>query len=219
MCTNQEINDALLRRRGYTQYEGNRDNLSALFYFFMMDASKSFFPDVEKQECAGKQKKLRNKMADGYHLFFKNFFSAFTLEQTDFLLDKVDDYEAKLAHHFRIAEIAIQECDNDMPIELQREVSRVWLCNILAADAQDFHEECWKTGRKQPLKDRYIEQVITASREYARLRFGVGPILTEKQFERVQTAVKVIAKKTVQWIVDDYYKEIGNDKRETESEG
>ena len=212
MCTNEEINNALLKARGYTQYEGNKHNLSALMYFFMMDASKSFFADVEKQECAGKQKQLRNKIAEGYHLFFKNFFSAFTMEQTDFLLDKVDDYEAQLAHHFRIAEIAIQECDNDKPIEVQREISRVWLCNILAADAQDFHNECWMTGRKKPLNDRYIEQVIRASKEYSRLRFGLGPILSEKQYKRVQLAVKIIAKKTVQWIVDDYKKEIANDK-------
>jgi len=217
--SNKEINEALLKRRGYTQYEGNKDNLSALMYFFMMDASKSFFADVEKQDCTGKQKQLRNKMAEGYHLFFKNFFSAFTVEQTDFLLDKVDDYEAQLAHHFHIAEIAIQECDNDKPIELQQEISRVWLCNILAADAQDFHNECWKTGKKKPLNDRYIDQVIKASKEYSKLRFGLGPLLTEKQYKRVQLAVKIIAKKTVQWIVDDYYKEIGHDKRETESKG
>lgn len=212
MCTNKEINEAILRKRGYTQYEGNKCNLSALMYFFLFDASRQFFADVEKQECTGLQKKYRNQMAEGYHLFFKNFFTAFTPEQTDYLLDKVDDYEEKLAHHFRIAEIAIQECDNDKPIELQREISRVWLCNILAADAQDFHNECWKTGKKKPLYDRYIEQVIKASREYSRLRFGQGPILTEKQFKRVQLAVRIIAKKTVKWIVDDYYKEIGNDK-------
>ena len=210
--SNKEINEAILKKRGYTQYEGNKYNLSALMYFFMMDASRQFFPDVEKQECTGKQKKLRNQMAEGYHLFFKNFFSAFTMEQADYLLEKVDDYEAQLAHHFHIAEIAIQECDNDKPMELQQEISRVWLCNILAADAQDFHNECWKTGKKKPLNDRYIEQVIRASKEYSRLRFGLGPILSEKQYKRVQLAVKIIAKKTVQWIVDDYKKEIANDK-------
>lgn len=206
---NQEINEAILRNRGYHQYQGNKDNLSSIMFFFLMDASFQVFKDVSTQKCSGLQKQYMTRMKDGYHMFFKNFFRAFNLEQTDFMLDKVDAYEEMLAHHLDIAEIAIQECDNSMPIEQQRELSRTWLCNMLAADAQDFHAECWKTGSRQPLFDPYIDRVLKASKEYARLRFGEGPTLTDKQFNRVQAAVRIIAKKTVAWIVDDYNKEIG----------
>ena len=203
--TNQEINEALLSRRGYKQYKGNKDNVSALMYFFLMDASQQIFAkDVTKQECSGMQAKLMGRMRDGYHLFFKNFFAAFNEEQTDYLLDKVDAFEQHIQHHLDIAEIAMQECDNDKPNEVQREVSRMWLCNLLAASAQDFHGECWRTGRNHPLFDRYIDQVLKASKEYARLRFGEGPDLTEKQFNRVQLAVRIIAKKTCQWLYHDY---------------
>lgn len=98
----------------------------------------------------------------------------------------------------------MQECDNGRPIEEQRELSRCWLCNLLAASAQDFHGECWRTGRNQPLFDRYIDQVLKASKEYSRLRFGEGPELTEKQFNRVQLSVRIIAKKTCEWLYQDY---------------
>lgn len=206
--TNEEINNALLKRRGYTQYEGNKDNLSPLMYFFLMDASNLFFADVKKQKCSGLQKKYMNQMAEGYHMFFKNFFSAFNDEQTEYIIDKVDAFEEYLKHHIDIAEIALQECDNSKPIEIQREVSRVWLCNILAADAQDFHGECWKTGRVQPLFDHYIDQVLKASKEYARLRFGEGPVLTEKQFKRVQDSVKILARKVCDFVYQDYQQEI-----------
>ena len=206
--TNEEINNALLKHRGYTQYYGNKHNLSPLMYFFMMDASKSFFTDVQKQKCSGMQKKLMNQMKEGYHMFFTNFFAAFNQDQADFIIDKADIMEELLEHHFDIAEIAIQECDNSKPIEVQREVSRLWLCNFLAGDAQDFHKECWRTGKNQPLYDKYIDQVLKASKEYSRLRFGEGPVLTEKQFKRVQLAVKVIARKVCDFVYNDYKEEL-----------
>lgn len=209
MITNREINEALLKRRGYKQYQGNKDNLSPLMYFFLMDASMQIFDsDVSKQECRGPQKALMTRMKDGYHFFFKDFFSAFNQDQTDYIIDKLDDYETYIKHHLHIAEIAIQECDNSKPFEFQKEMSRTWLCHLLAADAQDFHGECWLTGQRKPLYNRYIDQVLKANKEYARSRFGEGPLINEKQFKRVQDSVKIIAHKTCEWLVEDYKKEI-----------
>lgn len=212
--TNKEINEAYLKHRGYHQIKGNKDNLSMMMHFFLMDASKQIFDkDVKTQVCAGKQKIHMSRWKDGYYLFFKKFFLAFNQEQIDFLLDKVDAFEEYIQHHLDIAEIAMQECDNSIPIETQRELSRAWLCNLLAADAQDFHGECWRTSRNKPLFDPDIDRVLAASKEYSRLRFGEGNILTEKQFKRVQDSVKVIARKICDFVYGDYVKETGNDKR------
>ena len=206
--TNEEIITAILERKGYKQYNGNKDNLSPVMYFFLMDASKSFFEDMKKQKCSGEQKRLRKRMDEAYHVFFKDFFAAFTPEQTDYLIDKVDEYEEYLAHHFDIAEIAIQECDNGMPMDVQRERSKVWLCNFLVGDAQDFYGECWRDGMVRPLRHRDIDCILKAGHEYSRLRFGDGPQMSQKQFKRVQDAVRIIAKKTAWWIYEDYKKEI-----------
>jgi len=210
---NSEIVNALLARRGYTQYEGNKDNLSSLMFFFLMDASFQIFDkDVAHQACGGRLKPLMRKMKDGYHLFFKDFYTAFNPDQIDFLHEKLDEYEKLLAPHFEIAKIAVQECANARPLDEQREMSSVWICNLLAADAQDFHGECWRTGGNQPLRNAYIDRVIKASKDYSRARFGEGPTITEKKFNRVQSSVKVIANKTVGWLLGDYYKEVGDDK-------
>ena len=203
--TNKEINEALLKKRGYKQYVGNKDNLSPLMYFFLADASFQVFDKyVSKRVCKGREKAYMSRMKEGYHLFFKNFFAAFSPDQIDYLLEKADAYEAYIQHHADIAEIAMQECDNGRPIEEQRELSRCWLCNLLAASAQDSRGECWRTGRNKPLFDRYIDQVLKASKEYSRLRFGEGPELTEKQLNRVQLSVRIIAKKTCEWLYQDY---------------
>lgn len=52
--------------------------------------------------------------------------------------------------------------------------------------------------------EQYIDQVLKASKEYSRLRFGEGPELTERQFNRVQLSVRIIAKKTCEWLYQDY---------------
>ncbi len=207
--TNKEINEALLKRRGYRQYYGNKDNLSPLMYFFLMDASKQVFDkSIRKQPGAGKQKRCVKQMVDGYHLFFQNFFSAFTQDQTDYIIDKADELESFIQHHLDIAEIALQECVNELPLELQKEISSAWLCNLLAADAQDFHGECWKTSSGQPLSDRYIDQVLKSSKDYARIRFGDGPNISEKHHKRITQSVRVVANKICEWIYNDYKREI-----------
>lgn len=214
--TNAEINIALLDKRGYKQYEGNKDNLSPLMFFFLMDASYQVFAkSVKRQKCSGKQKSYINRMDEAFKLFYADFYSAFNEDQKDYILDKVDAFEELIEHDLFIAEIAIQECDNSRTLAEQKEQSQTWLCNLLAADAQDFHGECWKTGQRQPLYNRYIDQVIKASKEYSRLRFGEGPTLSEKQFKRVQDSVKALAKRTVRFIYDDYLKETGHDKQQT----
>ena len=214
--TNREINEAIYKRRGYCQVEGNMDNLTAIVYFFLLDASKQVFEkSIRKQPCKGLQKKYKNKMADGFYTFFRNFFSAFNQEQTEYVIDKADEFEEFIQHHLDIAEIAIQECDNSLPIETQRELSQTWLCNLLAADAQDFHGECWKTASGQPLYDPYIDRVLKASKEYSRLRFGGGRTISQKQFDRVQAAVKVVANKICLWLYEDYKREINGKTKET----
>lgn len=218
--TNKEINEALLKKRGYKQYIGNKDNLSPLMYFFLMDASKMIYDsDMAKRECSGMELKMRNRVKEGYHLFFKDFFSAFNTEQQDYLIEKADEYEEFISHHLFIAEVAMMECVKDKPLERQREEAKAWLCNFLAGDAQEFHGECWRTGNHKPLYNRYIDQVAKASKEYSRIRFGEGEPLTEEQFNRVQDAVTVVARKTADWLVQDYYKEIGNGKRKNETKG
>lgn len=207
--TNREINEAIYKRRGYRQVQGNMDNLTAITYFFLLDAAKQVFEkSIRKQPCKGLQKKYKNQMADGFYTFFRNFFSAFNQEQTEYIIDKADEFEEFIQHHLDIAEIAIQECDNSRTLAEQKEQSQTWLCNLLANDAQDFHGECWKTASGQPLYDPYIDRVLKASKEYSRLRFGEGRTLTQKQFDRVQAAVKVVANKICTWLYEDYKREI-----------
>ena len=105
-----------------------------------------------------------------------------------------------------IAEIAIQEAGNDEPLEKQKEVSCCWMANLLANDARDFYGEIWKTGRHQPMHNRYIDQVCRASKEYGR-RHDKTLYLTDRQIKRIEDSVHVIANKICEWVVEDYNQE------------
>ena len=200
--SNEEINDAILKRMGFTQYHGNKDNLSAIMHFFLMDASYQTFLR-RKWEGKGVEKKILDTWREGYRLFFAEFRSAYTREQYNGILDKVDDFEEYLQHHLYIAEIACQETDNKEPIDIQNEVSCCWMANLLANDARDFYGEVWKTGKHQPLRNRYIDQVCQASKAYGR-RHDKTLYLTERQIKRLEDSVHVIANKICEWVVKDY---------------
>ncbi len=203
--SNNEIVDGILNRMGYTQYAGNKDNLSACMHFFLLDASYQAFRSV-KWKAEGKEKKWLDKWAEGYRLFFADFRAAYTPDQYGAILDKVDDFEEYISHHLFIAEIAVQEAANDEEWELQKEHSRCWLANLLANDAKDFFGEVWKTARHQPLQNRYINQICQASKEYGR-RYDRTLYLTENKIKRIEDSVRVIANKICLWVVEDYEKE------------
>lgn len=206
MITNKEINECVLKRMGFRQYKGNKDNLSAIMHFFLIDASYQVFLSVKWPED-GKYKNLLDVWRRGYALFFADFKTAFTPDQYNDILDKVDAFEEYIKHHLFIAEIAVQEAGNDEKIEIQVENSRCWLANLLANDAKDFYGEVWKTGLHQPLQNRYINQICHASKEYGR-RYDRTLYLTQKQIDRIQNSVQVIANKICEWVVNDYEKEI-----------
>ena len=208
--TNREINRAILKRMGFTQYHGNQDNLSAIMHFFLMDASYQAFMSV-KWTAEGKYKSILKRWHEGYNLFFADFRAAYTQEEYAAILDKVDDFEEYLSHHLFIAEIAVQEAANDEEAAIQRETSRCWIANLLANDAKDFYGEVWKTGRHQPLQNRYINQVCAASKDYGR-RYDRTLYLKDSQIKRIEDSVHVIANKICFWVVRDYEKEIGHDK-------
>lgn len=195
---------------GFTQYKGNQDNLSAVMHFFLIDASYQVFLSVKWPED-WKYKKILDRWREGYRLFIADFKAAYTKDEYNDILDKVDDFEEYIKHHLFIAEIAVQEAANDEEMRLQTETSRCWLANLLANDAKDFYGEVWKTGRHQPLQNRYINQVCFASKEYGR-RYDKTLYLKDSQIKRIEDSVHVIANKICAWVVDDYEKEINGRK-------
>lgn len=204
--SNNEIVDGILNRMDYVQYCGNKDNLSCIMHFFLVDASYQTFLKF-KWDASGKEKKLLDSWRRGYELFFADFKAAYTKDQYAAILDKVDDFEDYLSHHLNIAEIAVQEADNTIPLDVQLRSSACWLSNLLANDAKDFYGEIWKTRLHEPKKNRYIEQVCRASFEYGK-RWNKALYLTEKQIKRIEDSVHIIANKICDWVVKDYEKEI-----------
>ena len=207
MTTNRAINEGILKRLGFVQYKGNLDNLSAIMHFFLMDASYQTFLSVD-WPAEGKYKVFLDEWHKGYIHFFADFKAAYTKDQYSDILDKVDDFEEYLKHHLFIAEVAVQEAGNDEEMRIQIENSRCWLANLLANDAKDFYGEVWKTGLHQPMQNRYINKVCYASKEYGR-RYDRTLMLSQRQIDRIQDSVQVIANKICEWVVNDYKREIG----------
>lgn len=89
-----------------------------------------------------------------------------------------------------------------------------WMANLLANDARDFYGEIWNTRLRQPMTNRYIDQVCKASKDYGK-RWDKTLYLTDRQIKRIEDSVHVIANKICDWLVADYYKEIDKNAKAT----
>ena len=224
--TNREINEAINRFRGVKEVIGEMNALTAIAYFFLMDASYQVFNEsVRTQPYRHDAKRIVNSMRDAYNAFFRKFFAAFNREQTDYLIDKADAMEESIAHNVEIARIAMMECCNEEPLDVQSKISNIWLCNRLAREAQDFHINSWKgsgfilRGKTKSgvryngglftkgIIDPNIDAVAKRSAELSLTLFGDGDNPAEKHRKRIQQAVSALTRKIYEWINNEYKSE------------
>ena len=224
--TNKEINEAINRFRGVKDVIGDMSALTAIAYFFLMDASYQVFnKSVRTQQYRHDSKRLVNSMRDAYNAFFRKFFAAFNREQTEYLIDKADAMEESIAHNVEIARIAMMECCNGEPLDVQVKISNIWLCNRLAREAQDFHINSWRgagfilRGKTESgvryngglftkgMIDINIDAVARRSAELSLTLFGDGDDPSEKHHKRIQQAVSALTRKIYEWINNEYKSE------------
>lgn len=203
--TNAECVDTYLKHRGMVQCKGTTNVLSSLMFYFLMDASyQVFINDVKKLPVKRKAKQCLTRIKNSFDFFLAKFRAAFSGEQLEYILDKVDAFEEWLAHDLWIAKIGMMEACNHLPIDQQEKIASLWLCHLLASDAQDMYGECYLNSSREPQKDYDIGVVASQTKELSRLIFPDEERITQKQFDRVQLAVKVLAKKICEYIYNDY---------------
>lgn len=228
--SNKEINLAINKFRGVKNFTGSYDTLSSLADYFLLDASYDIFcKRIRTLPLKGHEQKLVKTINEKYNHFFKKTNAAFNPDELDYLLSKADEMQSYIAPHVEIARIALMECVNDEPLEMQGKMADLWQCIMLAKEASEYHIRTWKTrGFKQNFKagnrivrgvvhtmgeiDKDIDGVLKWCYDLAVRIFPEGEV-TQKHLERLHLSESVLSKKIYQWLENDLIKE--NDKRET----
>lgn len=219
--SNKEINEAIHRFRGVKEFNGNLNSLSAVTYFFLMDASYQVFTDkirpIPHKQLA---KKIVGGISDSYNLFFERFFAAFNADEKDYLIDKADEMEQALEHHIYIARIALMEIYNERPLPEQEQIADIWVANKLAYEGMCAYSETWKKdgftfwGKiyTKGDRDKQMEAVVKGTFNLSKMLFGgESEIVEEKKLQRIKLAMTILTNKIREWVVGDFKKQKGND--------
>lgn len=182
--TQQEIVDRYLAYKHRKRTVGERiDNTLPLMPFFIMDACYQIYcRDIKDIPCKHLMKQAKKKWADNYHKFTMDFFMAFDQEQTDYIVDMMDEFNDYIHNNLVMLKSAVvNHFTDETPFEDKKILGSVMACNVLAQSAQHMYGEMYRVGTKffpikslyavvtlQPKEiEPYIEGVKKASYDFA----------------------------------------------------
>lgn len=215
--TNKEINEAIHSYRGVKNFRGDLNSLSAVTYFFLMDAAYQVFDKrIRPLQYKHKEKQVVGRIRAAFNDFFDRFFAAFSQDQREYLIDKADEMETYLEHHIEVARFQMTNCCIGEPADVQNRIADLWLCNRLAYEAMGHYGETWKKsgfklrGAIYTKEDREsrMETVIQQTKDLSKSLFGEGAEVKEKYYKQIVLAMEILTKKIAEWVVNDYNNEL-----------
>jgi hypothetical protein len=195
MITNQEIVDTYLAYKHRVRTKGERvDNTLPLMPFFIMDACYQIYcKDIKNLPCKHLLKKHKKRWADSYHMFTADFFRAFNQEQTEYIVDMMDEFNDYIHNTIVMLKSAVVNyIPNDVPFEEKKLIGSLLACSILAQAAQHMYGEMFRKGTvlynmnalhsvltiMPKEKDPHIEAVKRAVHDFANCFSSAQTVIT-----------------------------------------
>ena len=214
--SNEDINRTYNAFRGVQGFAGDINVLTAMTHYFLMDASyDNFRKNVRSLPLKHENKRIVKMMSGLYDAFFTKFFAPFNLEQRIYLGEKSDALREYIKNDVERARIAMMDCCDDEPIDIQAKIADLWLCNRFASEAQSFYQRTWKKAGfmmrgvlyTKPDTDKDIDGILKYTIALADKLYGDGEMVSEKHYEKFQKCVAALTRKICDWISEDYKQE------------
>lgn len=132
--TNKEMVDKWLLSRGMERTSGN--GLDPVIPFFMLDIAwnmwaKTVHPLPVKFEL----KRLRNQFNETYRVFSSRFLSAFSLDESIEITDKMDEFEQYIANDLTITRVQVMNYLTELDYQHKMVCGSLMIVNILCQAA------------------------------------------------------------------------------------
>lgn len=204
--TNAEINKAYIAHLGMGLEKGNINNLSPLMHYFLMDcAYQVYCTELQNLPLRQLAAKHRNKIKRGFHDFFKSTHYAFSPDQLDYLLEKVDEFQKYIHNYVELCKVAVLDCISQGTFNERLLISNIWLVNMLSLDAADYMAEVYRNSERKSWRDRNIDAVLSGSKDLGAVTMrDTSRAVDDKKFETLRQHVSNLAKKICLWVVDDF---------------
>lgn len=127
---NSELVNKFLLHRGFSKIQG--ESLLPVLPFLVMDVvynmyNKTLRPIPAKHSL----KKWKTIWEEAYNRFDRTFLAAFTSDEQDELMDKMDSLEDYISNARTVVEIQTMNCFPSAPIEKQKILACINVCNLL----------------------------------------------------------------------------------------
>lgn len=182
------------------------DTLEPILPFFMTDVAYNMWQkDITPIPCRHELKKLKKEWITRYGLFNRRFFSAFTLDEQDEVIDKMDSFDSYIGNHVMVAKIQIMNFLSDIDTEKANQCSSLILVNILCQAAQIVWRKVYKNAKNQDSTNLEIQSLERLSARFMNRYHDSfsNKVVNPNNSKMIVNAVDVLCDKIIRWLTVD----------------
>ncbi len=202
--TNDEMVDKWLASIGMKRVQGH--TLETILPFLMLDVNyQIFLKTVRPLESKHEMKLWKQRWIDAYNRLNKQFFRAFTVDEQNEVVDKMDDFDNWIANDVMIAKVQIMNFLQDLDFDIQKTCAELMIANIMAQSAQIVWGNCYKTSTLYNQKNMDIQAIEKASSRFMNLFHSAvsDRHVNPNQSKPIVAAVDVLCQKMIKWLYKD----------------
>ena len=201
MITNQQIVDTYLAYKHMKLSGTARDDVRMMMPLFLMDASYQVYcKDIKNFECKHKVKEAKTRWKESYRKFFSDFLMPFDVDQTEFVLDQMDEFEGYIHNKMVMLKTTVMQVfPQDAPFEEKVILASVLTCNALSQMAQHIHRDMYRDQWHRPKDSSLIEAVTKNSYEFAN-HFPVSRGVDLTASDKVSSMISSLCKEVMKYL-------------------
>ena len=152
--TNSELVNKFLLHRGFSKIQG--ESLLPIMPYIVMDVVYNMYNKTIRPIPAKHQlKRLKKTWEDAYNRFDRTFLAAFSPDEQDEIMDKMDSLEEYIANAKTVAEVQTMNCFDHLAINQQSVIACANVCNLLTHYAGQIWSAVYKNydrskGHRRP---------------------------------------------------------------------
>lgn len=209
--TNAEITRAYYKHNNLELQKGSEESLEAILPFIIMDAVYQIYcTHIKPMNVKGRLAQIRNHWSKTYSQFNQQLFRSFDEDQTDYVVDKMDAFDAYIQNDLEITRISIMDCFRQESDTMQVVASACVLCGVLTVAANIVWQKVHKVtlprskyrpyakavGKKNPL----LTILEKAPYKYLGEYRGRAEAIDVSNDPKVEVAVNVLCRKMIHWL-------------------
>lgn len=198
--TKKEIAQEFLSKYDITVTEGN--GAEFILPFLIMDLVYSEYNHYIRPASSQKLRQIAAEWGREYTRFNHNFFSHFSKDTTDAVIELMDGIEEYVSHDITVLRVQLSNLVSDIPVDQQWTLSSCFLCNILCQAAQTSMKEVYQRLLGRDVYSPEIKKIQAHTMRWGRLYYkhkGYRDIDLGSS-KAVLDAVSVLCRKLVRFI-------------------